>query len=211
MKAVGLLVIAEIIVVRVILFSYNYYFYHKQGVPFVKPMYPMIGNFLAVIQKMRASPKEDFVPFTPIIKENYGNANPPAILGFMMSSQPVLVINSGAALTDIYLTKNKYFDKDPIGRVQFSSLFGDSIVLAKSDELWSRKRKILSSAFYKEKLVRMTDVIRDIVAETIVEFEEKYLKKPMDVIKVIGDLHMRIILMTAFGINDLHNVTLPYI
>ena len=60
-------------------------------------------------------------------------------------------------MTDVYLTKNKYFDKDPVSQILFSSLFGESIVLAEGNDLWSRKRKVLSSAFYKDKLIKMTE------------------------------------------------------
>ena len=75
-----------------------------------------------------------------------------------------MVLNSAQGLTELYVTKNKFFDKDPISKLLFGSLFGDSIVLALSDETWSKKRKVLSSAFYKEKLIKMTEVIREVIA-----------------------------------------------
>jgi len=40
---------------------------------------------------------------------------------------------------------------------------GESILLARSDALWAKKRKSLSTAFYKEKLGKMMDIIRDVV------------------------------------------------
>jgi hypothetical protein len=63
---------------------------------------------------------------------------------FMMQQQPMVILNSARMLTDVYVTKNKFFDKDPISRILFGSIFGESIVLAASDELWSKKRKVLS-------------------------------------------------------------------
>ena len=102
----------------------------------------------------------------------------------------MLVFNTAKHLTDVYVNKNKLFDKDPLSRIQFGSLFGDSIVLAASDEIWSKKRKILSSAFYKEKLIRMTEVIKDLVAEKIEEIERDFVDTgaQMDVLKEMGDL-----------------------
>jgi cytochrome P450 len=111
-----------------------------------------------------------------MLEESFGkNVNPPDIVVSMMQSQAVIVLNTAQPLTDIYVTKNKFFDKDPISKIQFGSLFGDSIVLSSSNEEWSKKRKILSSAFYKDKLLRMTDTIRKVVAQKIQEFERDYV------------------------------------
>ena len=126
----------------------------------MKPLYPIFGNFLRVAQLMSKTPKDDHSPFKPLLKDTYGDASPPEIAVCMMQQQPMVIVNSARILTDIYVSKNKYFDKDPISRLIFGSIFGESIVLAASDELWAKKRKILSSAFYKDKLIKMTEVIR---------------------------------------------------
>jgi hypothetical protein len=46
-------------------------------------------------------------------------------------------------------------------------LFGESILLAKSDMMWQSKRKVLSSALYKEKLKLMIDMIKDATIDSI--------------------------------------------
>lgn len=58
----------------------------------------------------------------------------------------------------------------------------------------------------------MTESIRKVVAQKIEEFEHKYIKTalPMDIVKEMGDLHMQIILVSAFGLSNLDNVRLPY-
>jgi uncharacterized protein YlzI (FlbEa/FlbD family) len=43
--------------------------------------------------------------------------NPPDIVVGMMQGQPLIVINSAEALTDLYVTKNKFFDKDAMGKM----------------------------------------------------------------------------------------------
>ena len=50
------------------------------------------------------------------------------------------------------------------------------------------------------------------VADKISEIEKNYLEtgKPMDVVAEMGDLHMRVIFVSAFGLTDLHNIKLPY-
>lgn len=49
------------------------------------------------------------------------------------------------------------------------------MIIALTDEVWSKKRKILSSAFYKDKLVRMADTIGKVVAQKIEEFDRDYV------------------------------------
>ena len=60
--------------------------------------------------------------------------------------------------------------------------------------------------------MRMTDTIRKVVSQKIEEFERDYLTtgKPMDIVKEMGELHMRIILVSAFGLTNLNHVRLPY-
>ena len=208
-----MLLAADFLVLRLGMFIKGYYYYKNQGADFVRPLYPIFGNFLKVSHLMSRNPKLDHSPFRPMLEDTYGkNKTFPEIVVCMMQQQPMVVINSARMLTDVYVTKNKYFDKDPISRVLFGSIFGESIVLAASDELWSKKRKVLSQAFYKDKLIKMTEVIRQVVAEKITEIERDHLEtgKPMDVVAEMGDLHMRVIFVSAFGLTDLHKVKLPY-
>ncbi len=59
----------------------------------------------------------------------------------------------------------------------------------------------------------MTEVIKDLVAEKIEEIERDFVDTgaQMDVLKEMGDLQMRIILVAAFGLTGLHKTKLPYI
>lgn len=41
-------------------------------------------------------------------------------------------------------------------------LMGDSTLLARSDELWSKRRKSLSGTFYKDKLVKMMEIVKSV-------------------------------------------------
>jgi len=66
---------------------------------------------------------------------------------------PNLFIRDPAHLNELYVTKNKYFDKHPLIRNLLYPLMGESILLSDSSELWGKKRKTLSTAFYKEKLI----------------------------------------------------------
>ena len=58
----------------------------------------------------------------------------------------------------------------------------------------------------------MTENIRKVIAQKIEEFEQNYARKsqPMDLVKEIGDLHMRIILVSAFGLSNFDSFRLPF-
>ena len=86
-KWIAILIVLEMLLLRMPMFIYNYLYYKKQGVPFVSPMLPIIGNFLKVAQVMQTEPTPDFVPFMPILEENYGKGGDfPDVVCFMMQS-----------------------------------------------------------------------------------------------------------------------------
>ena len=58
-------------------------------------------------------------------------------------------------VNELYVTKNKYFDKgDKLYRV-WHLFFGESTLMSRSNALWATKRKHLSAAFYKDKMFGM--------------------------------------------------------
>jgi hypothetical protein len=82
-----------------------------------------------------------------------------------MPSNPVLVISDLNMVNELYITKNKYFDKHPKLYNIFKCLAGENIVMIPSNDLYANKRKVLSAIFYKEKLhkmfeniIKMTDI-----------------------------------------------------
>lgn len=80
------------------------------------------------------------------------NGNQPPILLDFRNQEGGIVFSDPDMVNDIYITKNKYFDKHPRSKKVLQVLVGESILFAKSDELWAKKRKNLSAAFYKDKM-----------------------------------------------------------
>ena len=62
---------------------------------------------------------------------------------------------------------NKYIDKDEFIKNIFYPLMGESILLSGSTHEWSSKRKVLATAFYKEKLLKMIDLVKIVLKEVI--------------------------------------------
>jgi hypothetical protein len=58
-------------------------------------------------------------------------------------------------INDLYITKNKFFDKYGRSQTAYYQLFGDSTLHSKSTALWAEKRKKVSAAFYKDKMIGM--------------------------------------------------------
>lgn len=65
------------------------------------------------------------------------------------------------------MRNNKFTTKSETIQRIMDPLMGDSILLSDSTELWSHKRKVLSTAFYKEKLVKMIALVKSVLAQTV--------------------------------------------
>jgi hypothetical protein len=126
---------------------------------------------------------------------------------------PIIIINKPEPLSDLYLNKNKYVDKEPITKEQFKILLGESSLMVKGSEEQMRKRKIIGSSFYKEKLMKMVEIVNQCVADKVAYMEERFLAKneAFNLISEIDELHTRIILTSAFGMDRVSDLKLPYI
>ncbi len=80
-------------------------------------------------------------------------------------------------LNQLYVTKNKIFDKHTKAYNLFYELFGDSTLFSTSSEMWANKRKRLSAAFYKDKMSKMLQKVVGIVNERMTLWKEKYADK----------------------------------
>mmetsp|Transcript_22949 Transcript_22949/g.22280 ORF Transcript_22949/g.22280 Transcript_22949/m.22280 type:complete len:277 (+) Transcript_22949:312-1142(+) len=80
------------------------------------------------------------------------------------STIPSLCINDPELMTDIYVTKNKYFDKTWKYNRMFRKLVGNALVFLPSNENWMRSRKIVSQMFYKDKMAKMIPQINLVAA-----------------------------------------------
>ncbi len=55
------------------------------------------------------------------------------MVGFVLGTTVALFVNRPEANEELFLTKNKYFDKHPRSATFSKKLIGDSILFAKSD------------------------------------------------------------------------------
>lgn len=142
---------------------------------------PIFGNLGAIIKTRDNFAKPNENPMMEVGKYYFGD-DQPGVFGFCFQKYPTLVISDPAILEELYVNKNKYFDKHPRIYEVMKPMMGESILLARSNELWSRKRKSLSTAFYKDKLSKMMDIIRNVVTNYVKALEKEFIipEKPFN-------------------------------
>jgi cytochrome P450 len=67
-----------------------------------------------------------------------------------------LYVRDPEIVNEIYGSKASLFSKHDLSENHKKYIFGDSVLMMKSDTIWREKRKILTSAFGFEKLKFMT-------------------------------------------------------
>lgn len=61
--------------------------------------------------------------------------------------------------------------KAPGTKIKMQHLLGDTIVLMSTGEEWSKQRKAISGAFFKNKLVKMSEIIKKTVVKYVQELQ----------------------------------------
>lgn len=74
----------------------------------------------------------------------------PPMTGLMFGNIPTLVVHRPEVIEELLITKNKFYDKHPISLNVIGIMLVDGILFAKSDIKWQQKRKVISTALYKE-------------------------------------------------------------
>lgn len=85
----------------------------------------------------------------------------PGILQWFTGFEPTLFISDPEMVDQLYVAKNKYFDKHPRLADVFRPLLGDSTLMMRNNEEWAKRRNTLSMTFYKDKLTKYYNLIKD--------------------------------------------------
>jgi cytochrome P450 len=93
-------------------------------------------------------------PWYVMMRNDFPESAP--AIGLFHGFRFIMFVNDLDMINDLFVVKNKYFDKEPYTYKLLYPLFGDGIVFSPSTEEWSMRRKAMASAFYKEKLVKFT-------------------------------------------------------
>ena len=82
---------------------------------------------------------------------------------------------------------------------------GDSILFSKSDDIWREKRKHLSAAFYKDKMIQMLDSVANLTIDRVEKWKSEYVGTGREFIlnQQVSDHIMDSILFCVFGQTNL--------
>jgi cytochrome P450 len=119
---------------------------------------PILGNVFSIMKTKNSLTHYSQDPIVEWYNQMF-DYKPPKIFMEFKNNEGAIVFNDPELVNDVYITKNKYFDKHPRGLDIMVRAIGTSILFSKSDELWAKKRKKLSAAFYKDKLTQMLQII----------------------------------------------------
>lgn len=118
-------------------------YYKLQGVPFHWDIWPVVGCIPTVWYIDNYDNKVGQHPVARFVDKLH-NYDPPSIAGVLFSYKVCLIVNKPDVINDLFLTKNKFFDKHYSAGHLLKSVIGDSVLFARSDLQWQHKRKSLS-------------------------------------------------------------------
>lgn len=98
---------------------------------------------------------------------------PPIILDFR-DPKGIIYISGPEYLYDLYVTKNRLFDKNPKDQNTYIQWFGSGSVTSRSNDQWQDRRKHASFAFYKEKMTLMLQTIIKLTNESVQQWRKTY-------------------------------------
>ena len=153
------ILLAYFIYTRIIRMYLKKWYYESQGVVFVKGVVPVLGN-LPRFKKIMDKGIND-VPWFTCINEDMGGGKLPKVIGLFNSYEVSLFITDPEMMNEVYLNKNKHFEKHSFFANVTRPLLGETMVFQRSDENWREKRRAFSSVFYKEKLIRLIHNIKE--------------------------------------------------
>ena len=103
------LLLTYFIYTRIVRMYLSKWYYERQGVVFVKGLVPVLGNLLRFKQSIDRGIND--VPWVTCFKEDMGEGKLPKVLGLFNSFEVSLFITDPEMLNEVYVAKNKYFDK----------------------------------------------------------------------------------------------------
>ncbi len=94
-------------------------------------------------------------------------------------------------------------------QIRFSNFIPNSILWQDTDDpSYADKRKTLSAAFFKQKLISMTNTIKEVTMKEIKRVQSAP-SKSVDLVQMTIDLYSRIIITCSVG-QDQSQVSVPF-
>lgn len=91
-------------------------------------------------------------------------------------------------VNELYITKNKYFDKSPKQYNIFNFLVGEALIFLPSNSHWSQRRHTLSSHFYKDKLIKMLHLVMEITQSRVQKWKRECVGQSNATINIMSEI-----------------------
>jgi len=113
-----------------------------------------------------------------------------------------IIFNSVSCLNELYVTKNQFYSKHENERSLSQPLLGTNIISMESnDPEYKTKRKVLSQAFFKNKIRAMMDCVKSTALKIFKEVQDKAVdgKTELDLVKITSRVQNHIITNVMLG------------
>lgn len=178
----------------------QYLDYKRQGVVFLSGGFSLLGDMGKLIGIAKKYPSA--FSWLRIFKESMDMTEFPPVIGITPLGNCSIMVTSSDMLQDLYVNKNALITKDFIVRWQFWKLMSSSIVFQDtSDPTYVEKRKSLSQAFFKSKLVGMTTIIKEVTLKEIKRVQALPSLDDVSLAHLTLKLQSRIIINVSVGKN----------
>lgn len=186
-------------------YIYCYYkYYCKVPVPDQWPL-PLIGHGRNSMKARLLAAKSKYPADSGTIYKEiaFNGREAPKVFFDFRYPEGVLTVTDPEFMHELYISKNKYFSKHDAHRHRMYPLFGDGILFSPSNADWSIRRKHISAAFYKEKLVEILATITTHSNRRVNQWIHQFGNsgKVMTLTKEVSTLLMEAVEMSVFGIN----------
>ena len=116
-----------------------------------------------------------------------------------------LLITDPVYYQDLFVTHNKVLEKHDHAKILYTDLFWNSIIFEKSSaSSYKPRRKLISHAFYANKLKAMSGMIFDEIHERLQVWETTYPTGELDLVAELAQIVGKIIVAASIG-REYHN------
>ena len=135
-----------------------------------------------------------------MVQKRLGGDHLPPFSGAMLFGMPCILISDVDALEDVYIKKNPAFSKHELERAFGPPLVYNNIVNMETDNPdYSTKRKVLSSAFFKNKVQRMVNMVKETTLDQFTKLQAKGEKVEVNLAQYTQVLQSHIIMNILCG------------
>ena len=173
-----------------------------EGVVFTGP-FACVSNSISMMSIIKNHPTSNF--FDILLMENFGDDQKqlPRKLGIWMFGELMIFHNHVDCFTEIFVTKNKYYSKHPMKNENSKPLLLNNMVTMATDHpMYKKKRKSVSAAFFQNKIMQMTKIVKRTALKLFKEIQDEGDVVEKDIVKLTTKLQNHIITDVLVGAGE---------